>query len=38
VANQGFNSGWYLSDIFAGFEIWSGGVGATVNEFTAVVQ
>ncbi len=38
VANHGFNTGWYLSDVFAGFEIWSGGQGATVNEFTAVVQ
>jgi len=34
----GFNANWYLTDVFAGFEIWSGGAGLAVSEFSAVVQ
>jgi hypothetical protein len=26
-------AGWYLSNVFAGFEIWSGGVGLKTNDF-----
>jgi hypothetical protein len=33
-----FGSNLFLADIFAGFEIWSGGAGLRVNEFTADVQ
>lgn len=32
------NQNLYLTDIFAGFEIWSGGTGLRVNEFTVNVQ
>jgi hypothetical protein len=35
---NGFNNTLFLTDIFAGFEIWSGGAGLRVNEFTATVQ
>jgi len=28
----------YLHDVFAGFEIWSGGVGLHGNCFTATVK
>lgn len=35
---HGISGSMYLTDIFAGFEIWSGGVGLKVDEFTAVVQ
>jgi hypothetical protein len=35
---DGISSSMYLTDIFAGFEIWSGGVGAKVDEFSVVVQ
>jgi hypothetical protein len=31
-------SGWYLSNIFAGFEIWQGGVGLKTNNFCAIVN
>jgi glycosyl hydrolase family 12 len=34
----GFNNTLFLTDIFAGFEIWSGGAGLRVNEFSATVQ
>lgn len=34
----GFAASWYLTDIFAGFEIWSGGAGLSVSQFSAVVQ
>jgi hypothetical protein len=30
--------GWYLSNVFAGFEIWSGGVGLKSDDFCAVVN
>jgi hypothetical protein len=33
----GLNANMYLTDIFAGFEIWNGGVGLKVDEFTAKV-
>ncbi len=29
---------WYLSNIFAGFEIWSGGAGLSSDDFCAVVE
>lgn len=32
------NSNWYLSNVFAGFEIWSGGVGLQTEDFCAVVN
>jgi hypothetical protein len=31
-------SDWYLSNVFAGFEIWSGGTGLRSENFCAVVQ
>jgi hypothetical protein len=31
-------NGWYLTNIFAGFEIWSGGVGLRTENFCAVVR
>jgi hypothetical protein len=36
--NVGLTTGMFLTDVFAGFEIWSGGTGLRVNEFTAVVN
>lgn len=33
-----FSNQLYLTDVFAGFEIWSGGAGLRVDEFTAVVN
>lgn len=38
AASHGIGGNMYLTDVFAGFEIWNGGVGAKVDEFTAVVQ
>ncbi len=36
---QAFSSSWYLTDVFAGFEIWSGGDAKGLQEtFTCVVQ
>jgi hypothetical protein len=32
-----FGQNLFLTDLFAGFEIWSGGTGLRVNEFTANV-
>ena len=39
AAGPDINSSWYLTDVFAGFEIWSGGKGGnlSVDEFKAVV-
>jgi hypothetical protein len=37
VTSRGFNNSFYLTDLFAGFEIWSGGTNAEVKEFSAVV-
>jgi hypothetical protein len=38
--SQAFSNSWYLTDVFAGFEIWSGGdaVGLTANEFTFALK
>jgi hypothetical protein len=32
------SNGWYLTNIFAGFEIWSGGVGLRTENFCALVR
>jgi hypothetical protein len=32
-----FGSNLFLTDVFAGFEIWAAGTGLRVNEFTADV-
>jgi len=39
AATYGITSSMYLTDVFAGFEIWSGGSGGnlSVDEFKAVV-
>jgi hypothetical protein len=31
-------SNWYLTNVFAGFEIWSGGVGLETTDFYAIVN
>jgi hypothetical protein len=33
-----FSDQLFLTDVFAGFEIWSGGTGLKVDEFTAVIN
>lgn len=33
-----FNANLFLTDVFGGFEIWSGGQGLRVDEFTALVR
>ena len=38
VSRGVIDSGWYLSNIFAGFEIWNGGVGLKTNDFCAIVN
>jgi Glycosyl hydrolase family 12 len=40
AAKHGIGANMYLTDVFAGFEIWSGGAGGNlaVDEFTAVVN
>jgi hypothetical protein len=40
AASYGISSNLYLTDVFAGFEIWSGGSGGNlgVDEFKAVVN
>jgi hypothetical protein len=40
AAASGIQSGWYLTDVFAGFEIWTGSDSANLQAtaFTAVVQ
>jgi hypothetical protein len=35
---QPIKSTWYLTNVFAGFEIWSGGVGLKTLDFTAIVN
>jgi hypothetical protein len=35
---QTFSSSWYLTDVFAGFEIWSGGSGLKCDEFTVAIK
>ncbi len=39
-ANGGIKGDWYLTDVFAGFEIWNGqnAQGLSVDKFTAVVK
>ena len=37
MVSGGLSASMYLTDIFAGFEIWNGGVGLKVDEFTAKV-
>jgi hypothetical protein len=37
TVSGGLNANMYLTDIFAGFEIWNGGVGLKVDEFSAKV-
>jgi hypothetical protein len=29
---------WYLTNVFAGFEVWSGGVGLKTTDFSAIVE
>jgi hypothetical protein len=31
-------AGWYLTNVFAGFEVWSGGVGLKTTDFSVVVN
>ena len=31
------NPGWYLTNVFAGFEIWNGGVGLETKDFGVTV-
>jgi hypothetical protein len=35
---QTFSDSWYLTDVFAGFEIWSGGQGLSCDEFSAEIK
>jgi glycosyl hydrolase family 12 len=36
--NTGLTNNMYLTDVFAGFEIWSGGTGLRVDEFSAAIN
>jgi len=36
--NLGLTNGMFLTDVFAGFEIWGGGTGLRVDEFSAVIN
>jgi hypothetical protein len=36
--SQAFSASWYLTDVFGGFEIWSGGEGLSMDEFSAVIK
>jgi hypothetical protein len=38
VSQSVIKSSWYLTNIFAGFEIWSGGTGLTTDNFCAIVK
>lgn len=38
VSRGKVQNSWYLTNVFGGFEIWSGGVGLKVNKFSAVVN
>jgi hypothetical protein len=38
VSRGVIDASWYLSNIFAGFEIWNGGVGLKTNNFCAIVN
>ena len=31
------NPSWYLTNVFAGFEIWNGGVGLEIKDFGVTV-
>ena len=35
---KAIQASWYLTNVFAGFEIWTGGMGLKTHEFSAVVQ
>ena len=37
VGRNYVQSSWYLTNVFAGFEIWSGGVGLAVTDFSVTV-
>lgn len=37
ASSHGIGSNMYLTDVFGGFEIWSGGSGLKVDEFKAIV-
>jgi len=37
--SQAFSNSWYLTDVFAGFEIWNGGDAKGLQDtFTCVIQ
>jgi len=36
--SQAFANSWYLTDVFGGFEIWGGGTGLSVTEFTVAIK
>ena len=36
--NVGLTNGMFLTDVFAGFEIWGGGTGLKVDEFSAAIN
>jgi hypothetical protein len=38
TVNGGIQASWYLTNVFAGFEIWSGGVGLKTTAFYAIVE
>jgi cellulose 1,4-beta-cellobiosidase len=38
VAGGKIQSGWYLTNVFAGFEIWNGGVGLKTTDFSITVN
>ena len=38
VSKYGFSGSMLLTDVFAGFEIWNGGTGLKVDEFTIKVE
>jgi hypothetical protein len=38
VSRGWVQNSWYLTNIMAGFEIWSGGVGLRSNNFCAVIN
>ncbi len=38
ASEHGISSNMYLTDVFGGFEIWSGGAGLKVDEFKAIVN
>ena len=38
VSRGAVQTSWYLTNVFAGFEIWSGGAGLQTTDFYAIVQ